>query len=92
MFYHTSDISRILASEYYNAYRRSVSCDSLFYNEDGTIRPIQRTINEKKFKLNDISDDRKMNLIAASTRRPMFPKNGKNTIVSEGTTRTDLQL
>lgn len=91
MFYHTSDISRILASEYYNANRRSVSCDSLFYNEDGTIRPIQRTINEKKFKLNDISDDRRMNLIAASTRRPMFPKEGKKITINEGATRADLQ-
>ena len=91
MFYHTADISRVLAPEYFNANRRSVSVDSLFYNEDGTIRPINMTINEEKFKLEDISDDRKMKLIAASVRLPLFPKDGKKITINAGTTRTELQ-
>lgn len=91
MFYHTADISRALAPDYFSANRRSVCMDSLFYNEDGTIRPIETTLNYDKLKLNDIADDRKMSLIATSIRMPDIAKNGKKTTIKEGTTRTELQ-
>ena len=91
MFYHTADISRALAPDYFSANRRSVCADSLFYNEDGTIRPINMTLNEKKLKLNDIADDRKMKLIATSVRLPSIPQEGQKITISEGTTRTELQ-
>ena len=91
MFYHTADISRALAPDYFSANRRSVCVDSLFYNEDGTIRPIEPTLNYDKLKLNDIADDRRMSLIATSIRMPDIAKNGKKTTIKEGTTRTELQ-
>lgn len=91
IFYHTSEVSRTLAPKYYNAYRRSVSADSLFYNEDGTIRPIEPTINDAKLRLKDISDERKMSLIANSIRMPNISNSAKETTILEGTTRAELQ-
>lgn len=91
IFYHTADISRALQPDYYNANRRSVCADSLFYNEDGTIRPIETTLNYDKLKLNDISDDRKMSLLAASIRQPEFHKEGKKITLTQGATRADIQ-
>jgi polygalacturonase len=49
------------------------------------------TLNEKKLKLNDIADDRKMKLIATSVRLPSIPTEGQKITISEGTTRTELQ-
>ena len=91
IFYHTSEVSRTLAPKYYNAYRRSVSADSLFYNEDGTIRPIEPTINDAKLRLKDISDERKMSLIANSIRMPNISNSAKETTILQGTTRAELQ-
>ncbi len=91
MFYHTADISRALAPDYFSANRRSVCVDSLFYNEDGTIRPIETTLNYDKLKLNDIADDRKLSLLASCIRKPEIVKNGKKITVNAGTTRTELQ-
>ena len=61
------------------------------YNEDGTIRPIETTLNYDKLKLNDIPDDRKLSLIAASIRQPEFSKEAKKITVSQGATRSDIQ-
>lgn len=91
IFYHTADISRALAPDYYSANRRSVCADSLFYNEDGTIRPIKPSMNYEKLKLYDIADGRRMSLIAASVRQPDMKKDAQKITLKEGTTRTELQ-
>lgn len=92
IFYHTADISRVLAPDYYCANRRSVNADFVFYNEDGTIKPITKTMNEDKLKLMDIPDDRKLSLIANCIRVPDVKTDVvSKTMVQPGATREEIQ-
>lgn len=73
LFYHTADISRRLNPYWHYGVRRSVCCDSLFYNADGTIRPVRPTLSESRARMAGISPERRMTLVAASVRQPTFP-------------------
>jgi len=43
LFYHTADISRTLHPNFHCGVRRSICCDSLFYNAEGKILPVKTT-------------------------------------------------
>lgn len=72
LFYHTADVSRRLHPGFHCGVRRSVCCDSLFYNPDGTIRQIVPTIDESRVSLKNVASDRRMSLIAGSVAAPVI--------------------
>ena len=74
LFYHTADLSRHLAPDYHCGVRRSVCADKLYYNEDGSIRKVEPTLNHEKLLLADVAPRRKAALIAGSVRQVKIPK------------------
>lgn len=72
LFYHTADISRQLHPGFHCGVRRSVCCDSLYYNADGTIRPVIPTTDASKISLQGVSPERRMSLIAGSVAVPVI--------------------
>lgn len=91
LFYHTADLSRTLAPDYHCGVRRSVCCDSLFYNEDGTIKKVKPTLNPERLKLEDVEDSRKMSLIAGSVKEASFKKIDFEVFMKPGDGREQLQ-
>ena len=72
LFYHTADISRNLHQGYHCGVRRSVCCDSLYYNADGSIRKVKPTLSEAKVRMDGVDDDRRMKLVADAVSTPSF--------------------
>lgn len=72
LFYHTADISRQLHPGFHCGVRRSICCDSLYYNADGTIRPVIPTTDASKISLQGVSPERRMSLIAGSVAVPVI--------------------
>lgn len=91
LFYHTADLSMSLAKDYHCGVRRSVCCDSLFYNPDGTIRKVKPTLNTDRLRLDGIPDKRKMALIAGSVREASFKKMATIYTLDKNASRNDLQ-
>lgn len=91
MFYHTADISRTLAPNYHCGVRRSICCDPLYYNEDGTIAKVRQTVDASKLSLDNLSDERRMAMLAGSVRLPAFPKDGITIHSKKNSTRAELQ-
>lgn len=89
LFYHTADISKRLHDGYHCGVRRSVCCDSLYYNNDGTIVKVVPTLDEERLKLKDIPAVRKSALIAGSIKQVKIP--GQEYILSANSSRNDLQ-
>lgn len=54
LFYHTADISHYKAPDFHCGVRRNVCVDSLFYNEDGTIRKVIPTLDSTKIRNNTV--------------------------------------
>ena len=69
LFYHTADISRNLNLGYHCGVRRNICCDSLFYNEDGTIAKVRPTLDSARVRLEGVAPTRKMALVEASVRQ-----------------------
>lgn len=44
LFYHTADMSRTMHPDFHCGVRRSVCCDSLYYDADGKILPVKPTL------------------------------------------------
>lgn len=84
LFYHTADISTRLHPDYHCGVRRSVCCDSLFYNADGTIRQVNPTLDEARASLKGVNGDRRRQLVAGSVAAPVI-KGGMVTFGSHGT-------
>lgn len=74
LFYHTADISRTLHLGYHCGVRRSVCCDPLYYEEDGTIRKVVPTIDDNRLTLKDVDPERHMALVAGSVSEPTIKK------------------
>ena len=69
LFYHTADISRNLNPGYHCGVRRNICCDSLFYNEDGTIAKVRPTLDSARVRMEGVDPIRKMALVEASVRQ-----------------------
>ena len=54
LFYHTGDLGNYNCPDWpgFGSLHRSVCVDYLYYNEDGTIRPVVPTVSEEKLKNN----------------------------------------
>ena len=91
LFYHTADISRTLSPDYHCGVRRNVCCDSLFYNADGTICKVVQTLNKEKLSLKNISDERRLSLLAGSVREASFKKMTGNYTLPSESGRRELQ-
>jgi len=89
LFYHTADISRRLAPDYHCGVRRSVCVDSLFYNQDGTIKKVKPTLDTARLDLTDIAPQRKAALIAGAVRSVSIPRGARTLRI--GATRRELQ-
>lgn len=89
LFYHTADLSRRLAPDYHCGVRRSVCVDSLFYNQDGTIRKVKPTLDTARLDLKDIAPQRRAALIAGAVRGVSIPKSARTLRI--GATRRELQ-
>lgn len=89
LFYHTADISRRLTPDYHCGVRRSVCVDSLFYNQDGTIRKVKPTLDTARLDLKDIAPQRRAALIAGAVRGVSIPKSARTLRI--GATRRELQ-
>lgn len=72
LFYHTADISRQLHPGFHCGVRRSVCCDSIYYNADGTIRPVIPTTDASRISMQGVSPERRMSLIAGSVAVPVI--------------------
>lgn len=72
LFYHTADLSRRLHEGWKNGVRRSICCDSLYYNADGTIQKVRPTVSESQLAMTGVSAERREALVAASVRQPVF--------------------
>lgn len=72
LFYHTADLSKSLNDGFHNGVRRSICCDSLFYNPDGTIQKVKPTLNRDKLTMHDVPRQRREEMIAASIRTTNF--------------------
>lgn len=70
LFYHTADISRRLHDGYHCGVRRSVCCDTLIYNSDGSIQPVKTTLDEERLWMSDANGARKMSMVAGSISLP----------------------
>lgn len=73
LFYHTADISRHLNLGYHCGVRRSICCDSLFYNADGTIRQVNPTLDSARVRLEGVDMDRRMALVEGAIRQVDIP-------------------
>ncbi len=89
LFYHTADLSRRLAPDYHCGVRRSVCVDSLFYNQDGTIKKVKQTLDTARLDLKDIAPQRRAALIAGAVRGVSIPKSARTLRI--GATRRELQ-
>lgn len=72
IFYHRADISRGLNMGYHHGVRRSVCCDSLFYDRDGSIKRVRQTTDENRVAMKGAAAERRSELIAGSIRRTEF--------------------
>jgi len=70
IFYHTADISTRLHPGYHCGVRRSVCCDSLFYDADGGIRRVVPTLDEARASLKGVDAGRRAELLAGSVALP----------------------
>lgn len=68
LFYHRADISRNLNLGYHCGVRRSICCDSLYYNNDGTIQKVKQTVCTEKVNMEGASAQRRGEMIAGSIR------------------------
>ena len=78
LFYHTADISRHNAPGYHCGVRRNVCADKLYYNTDGTIRPVIPTIDEERVRNNtvprhDLTRLPSKEQIISRIQQPSFP-------------------
>jgi len=85
LFYHTADISMRLNPSYHCGVRRSVCCDSLFYNADGSIRQVIPTLSEETASMKGATADRRMQMVAGSVAAPQI----KGGTVIFGSDKTD---
>ncbi len=94
LFYHTADISTRLHPGYHCGVRRSVCCDSLFYNSDGTIRPVVPTLDEERANMKGAAGERRMQLVAGSVALPAISGDTvlfRTTDLESGSMRSRLQ-
>lgn len=55
LFYHTADLSRFNAPGVHNGVRRSICCDPLYYNNDGSICKVVQTIDVARIESNTVN-------------------------------------
>ena len=89
LFYHTADLSISIRPKYHCGVRRSICCDTLHYNADGTIRKVQPTLNAEKLKMQNVDVRRRQALVAGSIKPTSFPD--RKTVLGESVTRQTLQ-
>lgn len=58
LFYHTADLSRYNSPGEHCGVRRSVCCDPLYYNSDGSIRKVVQTIDMQRVENNTVAQNR----------------------------------
>ncbi len=89
LFYHTADLSKSLNDGFHNGVRRSICCDSLFYNADGTVQKVKPTLDSSRLLMNDVPASRREELVEASIRTTNFKS--KKYILSADDSRKTLQ-
>lgn len=90
LFYHTADLSKSLNDGFHNGVRRSVCCDPLFYDADGSIQKVRPTLNPERLQQRDVSARRREEMIVASIRTTHFIDR-QYTLNANNDSRTTLQ-